>query len=109
MLSELARDGMNFFDRTRLSFLTRIDDVLAQLRVARDEEDLVRVSAVAHQLKGSALNLGLVRTGVAAGLVESRAEVDDVSATIQAIDVLEAAVTEAVVALAAVSSENPAP
>ncbi len=109
MLSELERDGLNFFDRTRLSFLTRIDDVLAQLRIARDEEDLARVSAVAHQLKGSALNLGLVRAGAAADLVERSAEVHDGAATRLAIDDLEAAVTEAVDALAGVSSENAAP
>lgn len=109
MLSELVRDGVNFFERTRLSFLTRIDDVLAQLRVARDEEDLQQVSTVAHQLKGSALNLGLARAGAAAARVEAHAEAHDLTATISSIESLESAVTEAVEALAEVSAGDWAP
>ncbi len=109
MLGELVRDGVNFFERTRLSFLTRIDDLLDRLRTARDKGDLNQVSAVAHQLKGSALNLGLTRVGAAAARVESDAAAHDLTATITATESLEVAVTEAVAALADVSAENWAP
>lgn len=109
MLSELVRDGVNFFERTRSSFLSRIDATLRSLRAAGDEEDLDEVVAVAHQLKGSALNLGLAQAGAAAGEVETRASAHDLSATLTAIEALEAAVTEGVQALVAVSAADYAP
>uniref|UniRef100_UPI002B272F66 response regulator n=1 Tax=Nocardioides sp. TaxID=35761 RepID=UPI002B272F66 len=66
MLRELVRDGVSFFERTRTSFLARVEETLAALRSSRDDDDLVAMAAVAHQLKGSALNLGLTRVGLRA-------------------------------------------
>ncbi len=99
MLSELVRDGVNYFERTRTSFLSRIDETLATLRTARDERDLGLVRSIAHQLKGSTLNLGLNRAGAAASALEQAATEGDPSATIPAITALEQALGEGVRAL----------
>lgn len=73
MLRELVEDGVSFFERTRTSFLGRVDDLVADLVRAHEAGDRDRVIEVSHQLKGSALNIGLVELGTAAGAVEDRA------------------------------------
>ena len=100
MLHELVKDGVSFFERTRMSFLSRLDGIIAELRVAAEDGDLPRVTSIAHQLKGSALNLGLNRLGAAAQRVEHGAPdaadplllLDDVvSCADEAVDALVAA------------------
>ncbi len=73
MLRELVEDGVSFFERARRSFLGRIGGTVADLERAFADDDRGRVVEVAHQLKGSALNIGLVELGTAAGAVEDRA------------------------------------
>ena len=77
MLAELVKDGVNFFDRTRASFLSRIDATLGALSEAVERDDSPRTMAVAHQLKGSALNLGLGLLGDAAHALEQLARADE--------------------------------
>lgn len=109
MLEELVRDGITFFDRTRASFLARIDDTVGAIRAAHDRGDLAEVGAVAHQLRGSALNLGLTRVGAAAGRVEEAAGSGDTTALATAFDDLAAHVVEGVHALVEVRAGEPAP
>jgi len=73
MLSELVKDGVNFFERTRMSYLSRIDGTLSQVGIAVDDGDLEAARSIAHQLKGSSTNVGLNRVGAAAHLVEEAA------------------------------------
>jgi HPt (histidine-containing phosphotransfer) domain-containing protein len=63
-LDELVKDGISFFERTAASFLGRVGSQLATIREAVDHHDATELLAAAHQLKGSALNLGV--PGVAA-------------------------------------------
>ncbi len=88
MLSELVKDGVNFFDRTRRSFVAHADDLLATLKTAVGEGDLERTRAAAHQLKGSALNLGVNRVGRQAARLESAATdgpTDDLTGSLDAV------------------------
>ncbi|MGA8258533.1 MAG: response regulator [Nocardioides sp.] len=73
MLSELVKDGVNFFERTRMSYLSRIDGTLSQVGIAVDDGDLEAARSIAHQLKGSSTNVGLNQVGAAADLVEQAA------------------------------------
>ena len=109
MLRELVRDGVSFFDRTRTSFLSRVDSTVAAIRTARDARDLEQVAFVAHQLKGSALNLGLSRVGSAAGQVEDAAAAADDTATAREIQALERALIDGVAALGEATSGSASP
>ncbi|CAN5580151.1 hypothetical protein BH11ACT8_BH11ACT8_11020 [soil metagenome] len=100
MLSELVKDGVSFFDRTRTSFVSRIDGTLSGLRVALADQDLPLATATAHQLKGSALNLGLQRVGIAAARIEEHATAGRSQDLPGLVSTLEDAVREAVDALA---------
>ncbi|MFB9311689.1 hybrid sensor histidine kinase/response regulator [Nocardioides plantarum] len=104
LLSELVKDGVSFFARTRTSFLARIDGALAQISIAVADGDLERSVADAHQLRGSALNLGLTRVGAAAGAIEELARTGDLSGADELVAVLREAVTEGVEALVAVDA-----
>ena len=106
MLRELVRDGVNFFERTRASFLARVDETLSTLRASRDGDDLVTMTAVAHQLKGSALNLGLTRVGLRAARIEERALLGDATGAAEAIERLEVAVVDGVAALRAAPGDT---
>ncbi len=100
MLSELVKDGVSFFERTRMSFLARIDLTLAEIRTAVGDADAERTVATAHQLKGSALNLGLTQVGLAAGAVEAYAEtgsVDDIGPLVERLAVAVVAGVDALV------------
>ncbi len=72
-LRDLVKDGVDFFDRTRASFLSRIDAQLQALAEGAALGDTEQTTEHAHQLKGSATNLGLARLGDAAALVEELA------------------------------------
>ena len=62
-----------------MSFLSRIDGALAQISIAVADGDAERTVADAHQLRGSALNLGLVRVGAAAEAIEELARTGDLT------------------------------
>ncbi len=109
LLGELVKDGVSFFERGRMSFLARIDGSLAQLRTAAAAGDADRIALDAHQLRGSALNLGLRRVGAAAEALEETARAEGLGHVGGLVDLtthLEAAVAEGVEALAAVGREG---
>ena len=106
MLSELVRDGVDFFQRTRASFLGRIADTMTALDAAVVCADLAEVTAVSHQLKGSALNLGLTQLGNAAAQVESVSSAGNLAALQESVARLRLAVSEGVDALAGVATDG---
>jgi two-component system, sensor histidine kinase and response regulator len=91
MLTELTKDGVSFFDRTAASFLARADDLVATIRTAVLAHDPAGLRAGAHQLKGSALNLGLPMVGAAAARLEA---LGDSGSTAGAEDLLDELVDE---------------
>jgi two-component system sensor histidine kinase/response regulator len=71
MLQGLVKDGVDFFERTATSFMGKVPGQLADLRDAVDRDDATALLTSAHQLKGSALNLGLPRVARAAQRLEA--------------------------------------
>ncbi|MBI2243638.1 MAG: response regulator [Nocardioides sp.] len=71
MLEGLRKDGISFFERTAASFLGRVGSQLLAIRAAVDRGDAMGLLTSAHQLKGSALNLGLPRVAEAAARLEA--------------------------------------
>ncbi len=102
MLRELVKDGVTFFDRTRASYLARVDAALDQLATAAADGDLDALEGLAHQLKGSSANLGLVRVADTAGEVEGAARRQDITAVPDLLDALAADVVLARRALGSV-------
>jgi HPt (histidine-containing phosphotransfer) domain-containing protein len=70
-LDELVKDGVSFFERTAASFLVRADGQVAAVREAVDRSDATELVSAAHQLKGSASNLGLPRVAAVAADLEA--------------------------------------
>jgi two-component system sensor histidine kinase/response regulator len=71
MLDGLVKDGVSFFERTAASFLGRVGSQLVAIREAVDRRNAMSLLTSAHQLKGSALNLGLPRVAEAAAQLEA--------------------------------------
>ena len=71
ILDELRKDGVSFFERTAASFMGRVGNQLVAIREAVDRQNAMSLLTSAHQLKGSALNLGLPRVAAAAQALES--------------------------------------
>ncbi|HEU5036376.1 MAG TPA: response regulator [Nocardioides sp.] len=71
MLDELRKDGVSFFERTAASFMGRVGSQLVAVREAVERRNAMSLLTSAHQLKGSALNLGLPRVAAAAQRLES--------------------------------------
>lgn len=107
LLSELVKDGVSFFDRTRTSFLSGVDLTLAEIRTAVSDADAEATSAAAHQLKGSALNLGLVQVGTAAAAVETYAGTGSTDGIEPLISALASTIAVGVEALTAASAAVP--
>jgi len=70
MLDGLIKDGVSFFERTAASFMGRVGNQVVAIREAIDADSAMDLLTSAHQLKGSALNLGLPRVATAAAKVE---------------------------------------
>ncbi|WP_395690633.1 response regulator [Nocardioides sp.] len=70
MLSELRKDGISFFERTAASFMGRVGNQVVAIREAVERDDAMALLTSAHQLKGSALNLGLPRVAEASRKLE---------------------------------------
>ena len=70
MLDALLKDGVTFFERTAISFMGRVGDQVQSIRDAASAGDAGRLAAAAHQLKGSALNLGVPHVAQAAARLE---------------------------------------
>ena len=66
VLDDLRKDGVSFFERTAASFMGRVGTQLVAIRDAVDRANAMSLLTSAHQLKGSALNLGLPRVAAAA-------------------------------------------
>lgn len=98
MLSELRKDGISFFERTAASFMARVGDQVLAVRDAVTADDAVRLQISAHQLKGSALNLGLPLVGATAARLEA---LGDAGRTAGADDLLAELVREVDRAVAA--------
>jgi PAS domain S-box-containing protein len=71
MLTELRKDGVSFFERIAASFLGRVGDQLVTIRDAVDRDDAMGLLTSAHQLKGSAANIGLPRVADVAARLEA--------------------------------------
>jgi PAS domain S-box-containing protein len=71
MLDGLVKDGVSFFERTAASFMGRVGNQLMTIRDAVTRDNAMSLLTSAHQLKGSALNLGLPRVARVAQQLES--------------------------------------
>jgi HPt (histidine-containing phosphotransfer) domain-containing protein len=71
MLDELVKDGVSFFERTAASFLGRVGGQLRAIREAVDRRAATELAGTAHQLKGSASNLGVPRVAAVAAELEA--------------------------------------
>ncbi len=98
LLEELVKDGRSFFHRTATSFLSRVGDQVGAIRAAVESGDADALAASAHELKGSALNLGVLRV---AGVAEQFESIGDTGSTDGAADLLDDLATEVAAAVAA--------
>jgi two-component system sensor histidine kinase/response regulator len=71
MLDGLVKDGVSFFERTAASFMGRVGSQLMAIRDAVNRDNAMSLLTSAHQLKGSALNLGLPLVAAAAAELEA--------------------------------------
>ncbi len=72
LLHEMVKDGVSLFQRSSGNFIAHAADHLSSIRAAVDAADADALTATAHKLKGSALNLGLPRVGRAASELEEQ-------------------------------------
>jgi PAS domain S-box-containing protein len=100
MLDELRKDGVSFFERTATSFTARVPDQVLAIRTAAAADDAAALVASAHQLKGSALNLGLPRVGATAARLETLGDTGTTAGSAGLVDALALEVERAVSALA---------
>ena len=71
MLEDLRKDGISFFERSAATFMGLVGNQLVAVRDAVDRADAMALLTAAHQLKGSALNLGLPRVADASARLEA--------------------------------------
>jgi CheY-like chemotaxis protein len=106
MLEGLVKDGTSFFERTAASFMGRIGDQVLAIREALERRNANSLLTSAHQLKGSALNLGLPRVAAAAARLEALGIAGRTDATDGMLDDLSAEVVIAVSALQQALAED---
>ncbi|MBB6628426.1 response regulator [Nocardioides sp. KIGAM211] len=99
MLDELKKDGVSFFERTAASFMARVGDQVVAIRDAADAGDAHGLMTSAHQLKGSALNLGLPLVGATAARLEAHGDAGRTDDTDDLLAELVGEVERAVAAL----------
>lgn len=99
MLEGLVKDGTTFFERTANSFISRVGEQVVAIRAAAESRNANALLTTAHQLKGSALNLGLPRVAAAAERLESLGAAGQTDGTEPLLDDLAAEVEIAVSAL----------
>ena len=99
MLSELRKDGISFFDRTAVSFMGRVGEQVVAIREAIGARDADQLQQRAHQLKGSALNLGLPLVGATAAKLEALGDEGTTSGAADLLAQLRDDVEQAVEAL----------
>jgi two-component system, sensor histidine kinase and response regulator len=99
ILEGLVKDGTSFFERTAASFMGRVGDQLAAIRSAVEQGNANSLLTSAHQLKGSALNLGLPRVAAGAARLEALGIAGSTAGAERMLDDLDAEVDVAVSAL----------
>ncbi|MBB3045307.1 response regulator [Nocardioides soli] len=99
VLAALVKDGTSFFERTAASFMGRVGGQVLAIRGAVERADADALLTSAHQLKGSALNLGLPRVAAIAERLETLGHAGRTDDTAQLLDELTAEVDLAVSAL----------
>ena len=100
MLHEMVKDGVSLFQRSSGNFVAHAQDHLAAIRSAVHDRDAEALTAAAHKLKGSALNLGLPRVGSAAHHLEERGRAERLDGSDAAYATLVQEMERALVALA---------
>ncbi|QZY28838.1 PAS domain S-box protein [Nocardioides coralli] len=99
MLHELVKDGLSLFQRSSGNFIAHAADHLTAIGAAVEAGDPEELTATAHKLKGSALNLGLPRVGEVARELEEQGRSGDLGASTAALSMLSREVQLAVAAL----------
>jgi HPt (histidine-containing phosphotransfer) domain-containing protein len=99
VLEGLVKDGTTFFERTARSFMSRVDGQLSAIDEAIAAASANGLLTSAHQLKGSALNLGLPRVAQAAAALEALGIAGTTEGSAPLREVLTGEVETAVVAL----------
>ena len=100
MLHEMVKDGVSLFQRSSGNFIAHAPDHLAAIRSAVDAADADDLCATAHKLKGSALNLGLPRVGLAAAELEEQGRAGVLDGSPAAYEALAVEMDKALAALA---------
>ena len=106
VLHELRMDGVSFFERTAAAFSARVPTQLADLRDAAAVGDAGTLKTVAHQLKGSALNLGLPRLGAAAAALEAASGQPSSPEARACLDTVDAEASKALAALTGATARS---
>ena len=106
MLTALGKDGVSFFERIAASFLGRVGDQLVTIRDAVDRDDAMGLLTSAHQLKGSASNLGLPRVADVAARLEALGIEANTTGAADLLRELTAEVETAVAALQRATTRN---
>ncbi|HEU4811202.1 MAG TPA: response regulator [Nocardioides sp.] len=99
MLDGLVKDGISFFERASASFMSNVGNQVATIRSAIDMGDATALMTSAHQLKGSALNLGVPLVGAAAARLEVLGETGHTTGTEELLEELDREVARALEAL----------
>jgi CheY-like chemotaxis protein len=107
MLEGLVKDGTSFFERTAASFMGRVGDQLVAIRGSVERHNANSLLTSAHQLKGSALNLGLPRVAAAAARLEALGTAGRTDGAEAMLDELTAEVDVAVSALQQATAKGP--
>ncbi len=109
ILEGLVKDGTSFFERTAASFMGRVGDQLVAIRGSVEQRNANSLLTSAHQLKGSALNLGLPRVAAAAARLESLGTAGRTDGAESMLDELTAEVDVAVSALQQATAKGSGP
>ncbi len=107
MLHALKKDGVSFFERTAASFMSRSGGQVLAIRDAARAGDAMGLMTSAHQLKGSALNLGLPLVGATAARLEALGDSGRTDGADRLLEELVADVDRAVRALQQAIAQQP--
>ena len=100
LLHEMVKEGVSLFQRSSGNFIAHAHDHLTAIRTAVDDADAEALTATAHKLKGSALNLGLPRVGHAAAELEEQGRAGRLEVSQAAYATLAREMEQALAALA---------